>query len=455
MSPLSLRRYRAERLLREEFEGLRVKVLATVRRRLATRGVTLDSGDLEACYAQAWQGLYGAVLAGQEIANPTGWLVLVTFRRAIEDHRSSHLERRAVDVEADEQGSEPDLASQMDDHRRLRQVFEALRERLSERECQAASLCYLQGLSRSEAAATMGISETRMRKLMEGDGSARPGVAGKVGELLSIIRTEGWCEERSSLMRGFAFGILDPEGERYQLALIHQRECPACRAYVASLRGLAAILPPLFLRGGLSATVAGAGASAGIGTGAISAGGTAGVGGASGGWLLGGSLTVKLAGCLAMLGISAGCLALATAQKHDPHGGRTPVAIAGGPSAVIDDTRFLPLSSISVIGKPITLRASPKAPRRVVHPRSATDRKRAGSSKLHSPHGPLGTLLAAEAEFGPEHPHSVSELVRPETVAPPSPRAPASAPTSRPTGNSQESTASHPGGEFGFESEGK
>jgi hypothetical protein len=65
MSPLSLRRYRAERLLREEFEGLRAKVLATVRRRLATRGVTLDSGDLEACYAQAWQGLYAAVLDGQ------------------------------------------------------------------------------------------------------------------------------------------------------------------------------------------------------------------------------------------------------------------------------------------------------------------------------------------------------------------------------------------------------
>ena len=90
----------------------------------------------------------------------------------------------------------------------------------------------------------MGISESRMRKLMEGPGPGRPGVAGKVGELVETIRGGGWCEEQGSLMRGFAFGILDPQGERYRLALAHQRECPACRAYVLSLRGLAAVLPP-------------------------------------------------------------------------------------------------------------------------------------------------------------------------------------------------------------------
>jgi RNA polymerase sigma factor (sigma-70 family) len=365
MSPLNVRRYRAERLLRKEFEGLRTNVLATVRRRLSSRGVALDTGDIEACYAQAWQGLYAAVLDGQEIANPTGWLVLVTFRRAIEDYRSSHPEHRAAEVEPDEQGAEPDLASQMDDHRRLRQVFEALRERLSERECQAASLCYLQGLSRAEAAQNMGISESRMRKLMEGNGPGRLGVAGKMGELLSIIRAEGWCEERSSLMRGFAFGILDTEGERYQLALIHQRGCPACRAYVASLRGLAAVLPmPVFLPGLLGAGVlagtgagvgagtgagAGAGAQAGAGVGgALSASGTAtagaGAGAAGGGWLLaGGSVGAKLAvGCLLALGV--GCVALTvnpdhgrvpTHRHHSADGGGTDAARAAGAAGVL------------------------------------------------------------------------------------------------------------------------
>jgi DNA-directed RNA polymerase specialized sigma24 family protein len=451
MSPLSLRRYRAERLLREEFEGLRAKVLATVRRRLGAMGVILDAGDLEACYAQAWQGLYAAVLAGQEIANPTGWLVLVTFRRAIEDHRSSHVERRAVDVEADEQGLEPDLASQMDDHRRLRQVFEALRERLSERECQAASLCYLQGLSRAEAAASMGISETRMRKLMDGDGSGRSGVAAKMGELLSIIRTGGWCEERSSLMRGFAFGILDPEGERYQLALIHQRECPACRAYVASLRGLAAILPPVFLRGGIGAGVAGAGA--GVGTGALSAGSTAGVSGASGGWMLaGGSLGAKLAGCLVALGIGAGCLALVTAQRHDAPHLRAHVALAGGPRPLVDATVFSPMSSTTPIRRLIAfshLAAVHGAHRPPTH--SEGRRVKTPSTSTH-PRVPSDTLLAAEAEFGPEHPHSLAEFTQ---QAPAEVRTPATpVRVAPPAAQIQQPPANRPEGEFGFESRG-
>ena len=72
MSPLTLRRYRAERLLREEFEALQGRVLARGAGRLAGSGVSLDQSDLEACYAQAWQGLYAAMLDGQEIANPRG-----------------------------------------------------------------------------------------------------------------------------------------------------------------------------------------------------------------------------------------------------------------------------------------------------------------------------------------------------------------------------------------------
>ena len=265
-----MRRYRAERMLRKEFEGLRGRVIGTVRGRLRASGVSLDASDLEACYAQAWQGLYAAMLAGEEIANPTGWLALVTYRRAIEEHRSR---RRSYPTEGvgepdgsrgayrggeSEPAQERDFAEELDDRIRLRQVFEGLRGRLSERELQAAALCYLQGLSRAEAAARMGISEQRMRKLMEGPGPGRPGVAGKVGELVETIRGGGWCEEQGSLMRGLAFGILDPEGERYRLAMAHRRECPACRAYVLSLRGLAAVLPLPFLPG-----VLGAGALAG------------------------------------------------------------------------------------------------------------------------------------------------------------------------------------------------
>ncbi len=87
MSPLTLRRYRAERMLRDQFTRLRASVLAGVGRQLRASGVSVDQADLEACYAQAWQGLYTTTLEGKQIANPTAWLMLVTFRRAIEEHR--------------------------------------------------------------------------------------------------------------------------------------------------------------------------------------------------------------------------------------------------------------------------------------------------------------------------------------------------------------------------------
>ncbi len=367
MSPSTLRRYRAERLLRQEFGGLREEVLRSVRGRLRARGVHLDGGDLEACYAQAWQGLYAATAAGEEIANPGGWLAVVTFRRAIDEHRGARArgfdsyariepagpERTVVGHAA--MGSaavghaahaEPDLAAQLDDRARLRHLFEALRSRLSARECEAAALCYLQGLTRAQAARQMGISEARMTKLMEGRGPGSQGVAGKVGELLEAIRGGQWCEQQGSLMRGFAFGILDPRGERYRLARLHQRECPACRAYVLSLRGLAAVLPPLPLPWGLGfggphtapapparalPTHAGAGAKTGAGTGAgalttsgAAGAGAAGAGGvAGGGWLLGGSVGVKLA-VSCVLALSVGCVALTVAPHRAgaPHRGR-------------------------------------------------------------------------------------------------------------------------------------
>lgn len=344
MSPLNVRRYRAERLLRREFEAMRGRVLATVRRRLAASGVTLDECDLEACYSLAWQGLYMAVLEGQEIANPTGWLVLASFRRAIEEHRSrrrrGELGRRGDGEGLPGEGSaggllERDLAGELDDRIRLRQLFEGLRGRLSAREREAAVLCYLQGLTRAQAAARMGVSEARMRKLMEGGGAGRPGVAAKVGALVQTIRDGAWCEEQGSLMRGLAFGILDPDGERHRLALAHSGECPACRAYVVSLRGLAAVLPPVFLPWGVGAgavagsagATAGAGAGGSVGSGAAAGGGVgaglaapvAGVGGAAGGgWLLtGGPLAAKLAvGCLLALGVGASCVELGAVGAH-------------------------------------------------------------------------------------------------------------------------------------------
>jgi DNA-directed RNA polymerase specialized sigma24 family protein len=393
MSPSALSRYRAERLLRKGFPELRSKVLAVVRSQLHGKGIALDPADLEACYAQAWQGLYATVLGGEQVENPSAWLVLVTFRRAIDESRTAVREPlgRELPVVAD-----PDFAASLDDSTRLRQVFEGLRNRLSARECEAASLCYLQGLSRAEAATQLGISEARMRKLMEGAGPGRPGVRSKMGELLDTIRGDGWCEQQSSLMRAYAFGILDPDGERHELAVAHCRECPACRAHVASLRGLAAVLPPLpllsrlVLAGG-AGTTTGASGGAGVGTGAggigsgasATAGATASGSGIVAGSGIAGSLTAKLA-VTALVVFGAGYAVLGSRAHGSPvtrHPALVSRSVAGNAGART--------SSSARAGAPIVHRARPAARR----------------SSMHHTHTSHHAHLAGEAaarEFGPE-----------------------------------------------------
>jgi RNA polymerase sigma factor (sigma-70 family) len=439
-----LSRYRAERLLRKDFVGLRTKVLAIVRGQLHAKAIALDPADLEACYAQAWHGLYATVLEGETVENPSAWLVLVTFRRAIDEHRSAS---RAGVVDEGENSSYPsrfdasrtDLAAELDDRARLRQVFEALRMRLSAREREAASLCYLQGLSRAEAAERMGVSEARMRKLMEGAGSGRPGVAGKVGALLETIRAGGWCEQQSSLMRAYAFGILDPDGERHALAVTHCRECPACRAHVASLRGLASVLPlplisPLALagafggggsagggraatRGGVRSLVARRSVArgwasvrrlagnaprveGGYGTGEAANASRLGVGGWS---AVAGSLTAKLAvTAVVVFGVGYAALgshAHASPSSRSPHTATTPARAAV--SAFLQAPFALPATP------PFTrppYRGEPESARR-----ARSKRRSAAAARPHSRATPVrGAAFSVEAagtrEFGPERP---------------------------------------------------
>ncbi len=344
MSPLGVRRWRADRLLRKDFKALQASVLSAVRRRMRGAGTDTAAIDLEACYAQAWQGLYAAILSGEEIANPAGWLVVVTHRRAIDELRALMRASRAAPGPG---ALERDLAAELDERGRLRELLEGLRTRLSPKEREAAALCYLQGLTRAQAAAQMGLSERAFGKLMEGRGAGRPGVAAKMGELVQTIGQGRWCEQQGSLMRALAYGMLDPDGERYPVALGHSSQCPACRAYVASLRGLAAALPPVLLQRSAAASLlarffghahhggagAGSGSSAagaggGAGGAALAGGGAAGAGAASagglgatgGGWLLaGGSVGAKLAaGCVLALSIGAGCIAVGTGSPRAP-----------------------------------------------------------------------------------------------------------------------------------------
>jgi RNA polymerase sigma factor (sigma-70 family) len=326
MGHLSLRRYRAERLLRAEFETLLPSVIGAVRARLRGHGVSIDDSDLESCYSVAWQGLYTALLNGEEIHNPAGWLVLVTYRRAIDEQRTRRAE---VELPADATAGDRDLSTDMDDRLKLRQLMEGIGSQLSERERQAAALCYLLGLTRAEAAEQMGIGERRMKKLMEGRGPDRPGVAAKMGALTKTISDGRFCEQQASLMRAFAFGVLDAEGDRYKLALAHQQTCPACRAYVRSLRGLSALLPPVFLPrllgdlrlggGGGTAAAAGGGSAPTTGGATVASSGSLSAGGppAGGGGPVAGVGAIKLAvaGVL-LVGAVAGTAAVAGSSSH-------------------------------------------------------------------------------------------------------------------------------------------
>ncbi|HWG07923.1 MAG TPA: sigma-70 family RNA polymerase sigma factor [Solirubrobacteraceae bacterium] len=483
MSPFLLRRYRAERLLREEFETLRERVLAAVEGRLAGAGGRLDRSDLEAAYAQAWQGLYAAVLEGREIASPGAWLAVVTHRRAVDERRA----RRGVvpvpfgceEEHSQLPGREPDLIDRLDDRARMRTLLEALRARLSERERQAAALCYLQGLSRSEAAAQMGMSESRMRKLMEGRGNGLRGVAAKVRALARAIADGEWCDEQGSLMRGLAFGILDPGGDRYRLAVSHTEQCPACRAYVLSLRGLALALAPVpGLIGPLSgASAAGAGAAAwagaghagsaasagtaggpaaagaataaptgissgslgtGLGTGALSVSGAAGAGAAGGGWWLAGGVGAKLAvGCLLALGVGAGCIAL---DAHSPRARRASDAAAGraaarsrhGSSIVLSRAGAAPALAWSHAGEPTGARAPLAGDG---HLASAARASREFGPEQRSS-GTAGRTRSSAARAAPVSPAASAASTRPKSAV-----ATTASPTRAPSGPSTTAAA--------------
>jgi hypothetical protein len=282
----------------------------------------------------------------------------------------------------------------------------------------------LQGLSRAEAAERMGIGEARMRKLMEGAGPGRPGVAGKVGALLETIEAGDWCEQQSSLMRAYAFGVLAPDGERHTLAAAHCRECPACRAHVASLRGLASVLPLPLLptlagAGGASRTGRAVARGRGVaGTRAAGTGGrtTAATGTSSapgGGWAaVPGSLTAKLAATAVVL-VAGGYAAFGGHAHASPAARRA----HGAPSALAPAPLVSALANAPFAGTP---RA--RAGHAVRKPTSrATGRHHALAGG-----GAPASVEAAAREFGPERAGAAPA----QTTTPP---------------------ASAPAGEFGIE----
>lgn len=261
----------AEALLADEYEGCKAEVQRTVAAKLGRDG--LAGVDLGAAYNEAWHALYLRLAADEPVDNRIGFLVTVTYRRALSERRASRAERLDAAADLEGLGVEPDIDARLDAELQLRHFVQGLRVELDERELQAATLTYLHGLSRPEAAKVIGIPPRRMEKVMDR-------ASKRIAAVIDAVRPGELCEELDSPIRAFAVGLLDEEGERYAIARDHLATCPACRRKVLVLRGLGAIAPPL---PGLAAAMGGAGvAGAGaLATGAGTTGpGTAGAGSA-------------------------------------------------------------------------------------------------------------------------------------------------------------------------------
>ncbi|MBB4663763.1 sigma-70 family RNA polymerase sigma factor [Conexibacter arvalis] len=252
------RRTAADALLEREYAELKPEIVATVAAKLAAANVRLDAADLDAAYNQAWHALHTKLADGEAVDNHKGLLVSIAHRRALDEHRAIHPSRRADPEQLDELSGEPDVDQRLDDEMRLRQFIAGLRERLDRRELQAAALCYVYEYSRPEAARLIGVAPKRMEKIMDA-------VSRKLAPVIGEIRAGAWCEEHHSLVKAYALGLLDEEGERYALARDHLAECSSCRRSVLRVRGIAAIAPPVPLAlGAIALLGAGAGA-AGVG----------------------------------------------------------------------------------------------------------------------------------------------------------------------------------------------
>lgn len=426
----------ANAILEREYESLRGEVVATVRGKLRSAGIQLDDSDIDAAYNQAWHALYVKLEEGQAVDNRAALLVTIAHRRAIDEHRALHVDRRADDDGTpDLPAPLPDVDGRLDDERRLRSLVEGMRERLSGRELQAATLCYLHERSRPEAAEIMGLSPRRMEKVMDR-------VSKQIAEIVRDVQGD-WCRSRGSLIRAYALGVLDPEGERYRLAASHLEDCSACRRRVLALRGLAAATPPapmlaLLLGGGVAVAggggavaaggaaagggaVAGGGAAAGH-TAAAGGAGAAGGGGAGGGAAAGGgafgaqTIAIAVAGVVAVGGIAAAATGAIGGgdPKKEP---ARPAAVA--PATTATPTPVQPDRSAEL--------AAARAEARQRAAARARARKRAVAKRA-------AAARAAQAKANAQAPPATTATTPPVTTpAVPPPTQPASPPNPPPT----------------------
>jgi DNA-directed RNA polymerase specialized sigma24 family protein len=378
-----------ERLISDHYERLKDEVLVTVRAKLAVDNLHPDRLDLEAAYNAAWHALYEqSKKGGAPVSNLGGWLATISYRRAIDDIRSSQIKHRALATERasnslDDGVYEPTVDDEIANRERYRQWLLAVRLRLNAREQQAVSLCILHEYSRKDASELMGIDVKRLDKVMTAANK-------KLGGTLEAISRGDWCLEQRSLIKAYALGLHEHGGERHTLALQHVMECKGCAAYVRSVRGLAgAVPPPVLLASALGTS---GGILVGLSGGAV-AGGAGTAAGGGGAALLGGIGAKTAAVCVSAFCAASGAV---VAVHNTPAPSRSPQR----PEPKLSANRpTMPTASAATT--PLTARTSSR-PRSSTGASTTAKRRRPSRSARTTTPNPTSKAAQEIAELGIE-----------------------------------------------------
>jgi RNA polymerase sigma factor (sigma-70 family) len=224
------------------YEALKEEVLRAVAGRLRAEGArSIVRPDLEDAYNQGWHGVCRHIEQGKPLTSLDGLLYTITLRRALDIYRQRR-DATLIDTDLERHGAAPDLAEQIDDQQKLNRLLERLKNRLSDKERRAVTLCVLHGYTRPEAADLLGVDRVVFERIMDG-------ATKKMSGIVAAIQARG-CgdEEWSRLMRDYALGLISEHDREHSRAENHvegPEACESCRRYVRGLQGLAAILPPL------------------------------------------------------------------------------------------------------------------------------------------------------------------------------------------------------------------
>lgn len=265
----------ADDVIGAEYDAFKEEVTRTAAGKLGASKIRFADLDMDGFYNQAWYGLYTKLQDGQQIENRKGLLIQMTYRRAIDEYRTLHPDRQADPVVLETLGVDNPIEETIDQQQEFKHFVEGMRSELNQRELQAATLCYVYGMSRPEAAEQVGVRPKRMEKIMDE-------VSRKLRPVLASIKEGTWCEDRAVLINQFALGALDSESAEYREAIDHLEGCPGCRRHVMGTRGLTAVtIPSALMLFALTGAAVGAGAAGAAAAGSSAAGGSTAGGGAA------------------------------------------------------------------------------------------------------------------------------------------------------------------------------